>query len=406
MKSHYEIQYERELRKKEKEIKIFNEELKSSEQLLNSEIYLFQNMSKIRLKLKQLPKIHLDNVLLITEFFKSKRDTMNFKYIKPEILNNQIFLSLAIKDNPEIYFLMSEENKKIFKNIVIKNDKEYLKYLNKEDYNNPEIKKDIALHLMKFNESLSCIPDDVLKNLSEGEYSKNLEDNILRLNKEQCGYLKVVLNKYMEEKKRNGKSEFNTILNKNPYLYIVLDKELYKDEESKKLIIGLTGKYHDLFPYLPKEWKKDTEIISKIINDKSETEFYYQYHGMSYHNNVKDVAIILNEYDMPEKFIKENYNEKNMKFIRNVYEYLTESWREQEIIIKSLFKERDNFEIDINYCRSIPNTELSEKLVEQLKTVKVRDLENVGDMLEKIVTYHYLKEKLIPKNTMEKKLKI
>lgn len=406
MKSHYEIQYERELRKKEKEIKIFNEELKSSEQLLNSEIYLFQNMSKIRLKLKQLPKIHLDNVLLITEFFKSKRDTINFKYIKPEILNNQIFLSLAIKDNPEIYFLMSEENKKIFKNIVIKNDKEYLKYLNKEDYNNPEIKKDIALHLMKFNESLSCIPDDVLKNLSEGEYSKNLEDNILRLNKEQCGYLKVVLNKYMEEKKRNGKSEFNTILNKNPYLYIVLDKELYKDEESKKLIIGLTGKYHDLFPYLPKEWKKDTEIISKIINDKSETEFYYQYHGMSYHNNVKDVAIILNEYDMPEKFIKENYNEKNMKFIRNVYEYLTESWREQEIIIKSLFKERDNFEIDINYCRSIPNTELSEKLVEQLKTVKVRDLENVGDMLEKIVTYHYLKEKLIPKNTMEKKLKI
>lgn len=406
MKSHYEIQYERELRKKEKEIKIFNEELKSSEQLLNSEIYLFQNMSKIRLKLKQLPKIHLDNVLLITEFFKSKRDTINFKYIKPEILNNQIFLSLAIKDNPEIYFLMSEENKKIFKNIVIKNDKEYLKYLNKEDYNSPEIKKDIALHLMKFNESLSCIPDDVLKNLSEGEYSKNLEDNILRLNKEQCGYLKVVLNKYMEEKKRNGKSEFNTILNKNPYLYIVLDKELYKDEESKKLIIGLTGKYHDLFPYLPKEWKKDTEIISKIINDKSETEFYYQYHGMSYHNNVKDVAIILNEYDMPEKFIKENYNEKNMKFIRNVYEYLTESWREQEIIIKSLFKERDNFEIDINYCRSIPNTELSEKLVEQLKTVKVRDLENVGDMLEKIVTYHYLKEKLIPKNTMEKKLKI
>lgn len=406
MKSHYEIQYERELRKKEKEIKIFNEELKSSEQLLNNEIYLFQNMSKIRLKLKQLPKIHLDNVLLITEFFKSKRDTINFKYIKPEILNNQIFLSLAIKDNPEIYFLMSEENKKIFKNIVIKNDKEYLKYLNKEDYNSPEIKKDIALHLMKFNESLSCIPDDVLKNLSEGEYSKNLEDNILRLNKEQCGYLKVVLNKYMEEKKRNGKSEFNTILNKNPYLYIVLDKELYKDEESKKLIIGLTGKYHDLFPYLPKEWKKDTEIISKIINDKSETEFYYQYHGMSYHNNVKDVAIILNEYDMPEKFIKENYNEKNMKFIRNVYEYLTESWREQEIIIKSLFKERDNFEIDINYCRSIPNTELSEKLVEQLKTVKVRDLENVGDMLEKIVTYHYLKEKLIPKNTMEKKLKI
>ena len=80
----------------EKAIKEFNETLKNSPQLLNDELYLFKNIYNIRLKLKQLPSQHLDNILLITEYFKAPRENMNFKYIKPEILNNPLFLSYAM----------------------------------------------------------------------------------------------------------------------------------------------------------------------------------------------------------------------------------------------------------------------------------------------------------------------
>lgn len=405
-KSSSQLNYEKEYRQKEKEIKEFNENLKKSE-LLNDELYVYENMSKIRLNLKQMPNKYLDNVLLMTEFFKSKRDIKNFKYIKEEILTNKLFLNNAINNNPEIYFIMKEEHKKIFKRKIISKEKEYLKYLSKEDYENIETIKNVSLNLFEFNESLSCITGEMFEKLLNGNYAEYVEKNILQLNLNQCKYLKENLRNYLEERKvKKSKVWFNTILNKNPYLYTVLNKEDYKDEENKEFIISLTGKYHDLFPHLPEDWRNDLEIITKIISDKSETAYYYQNHGMKYHPNVKDVALILNEYQFPEKFLEESFNNMSMVFLRKIYIYLTEEWRKQPLIIKSLFKERDDFEIDLEYCRKIPDVELAENLVIQLKSFKVKRLSEIGETLEKVVSYHYMKEKLTNKNIKEKKVKI
>ena len=410
MKSRYEIaqaREEREEREKEKAIKEFNDNLKNNPQLLSDELYLFKNIYNIRLKLKQLPSQHLDNILLITEYFKAPRENMNFKYIKPGILNNPLFLSYAIPNNPELYFLISDENKIYFKETAIARDKEYLKYLSKEDFDNPEIIKKISFNFSYFQESLSCLSKESFNKIINGPYEEYVKRDLLKISIEQCQYLKQVLASYIEETKvEKGNCWFENLLNKNPYLYTILDKEKYKDEKSKELIISLTGKHHDLFPYLPKEWREDLGVVLTIATDQSVTSHQYQNHGMNYQRNVKNVALILNDYKNPEKFLNEKFNDTIMKDIRKIYPSLDIEWRKQPQIIKGLFKERDGFEIDLNYCRSIPNEELAENLVSQLKNFKYRELREIGETLEKVVSYHYMKENLVQKDMKEKKLKI
>lgn len=407
MKSRYEIAQAKEEREKEKAIKEFNDNLKNNPQLLSDELYLFKNIYNIRLKLKQLPSQHLDNILLITEYFKAPRENMNFKYIKPGILNNPLFLSYAIPNNPELYFLISDENKIYFKETAIARDKEYLKYLSKEDFDNPEIIKKISFNFSYFQESLSCLSKESFNKIINGPYEEYVKRDLLKISIEQCQYLKQVLASYIEETKvEKGNYWFENLLNKNPYLYTILDKEKYKDEKSKELIISLTGKHHDLFPYLPKEWREDLGVVLTIATDQSVTSHQYQNHGMNYQRNVKNVALILNNYKNPEKFLNEKFNDTIMKDIRKIYPSLDIEWRKQPQIIKGLFKERDGFEIDLNYCRSIPNEELAENLVSQLKNFKYRELREIGETLEKVVSYHYMKENLVQKDMKEKKLKI
>lgn len=397
----------RQEREKLKEIKLFNENLKSNPILLNDELFLAQNMSQLTLKLKQLPEKHLNNVLLITDYFKIKRESVNFKYIKPEILNNRIFLAYAIKSNPELYFVINQENQKTFKNVAIANDSEYLKYLEKEDYDNPAILKKIAFNFKSFYESLSCLTEDSFNKIINSEHGEYAEKDLLKMDTEQCQFLKNALEPYLEKNKvSKGEYWFEDMLHKNPYFYTVLDKDKYKDKKSKELIVKLTGKQHDLFSYLPQEWKEDIEIVTRVIYDDSETETRYQNHGMKYQSNVKNISLVLNEYGQVDKFINEKLNDNNMKFIRKVYPYLTEDWRKEERLIRSLFKERDNFEIDLNYCRSIPHEDLAEKLSTQVKNYKVRTLEQLGDTLEKVVLYHFMNKNLSEKNVKEKKLKI
>lgn len=406
----YEAQIREEARKqreKSKEIKLFNENLKNNQDLLNNELYLAQNMSQITLKLKQLPEQHLNNLLLMTEYFKSERESMNFKYIKPEILHNRIFLNYALMNNPELYFMTNKDNQKIFKNLAISRDKEYLKYLEKEDYDNAAILKKIVFNFQSFRDSLSCLTEDSFHKIINSEHSEYAIKDLLKMDVEQCSYFKNVLASYLENNKLSkGEYWFEDMLNKNPYLYTVLDKEKYKDNKSKELIVKITGKNHDLFSYLPKEWKEDIEIVTRVIYDNSETETRYQYYGMKYQNNVKNIALILNEYGQVDKFIEEKLNDNNMKFIRKIYPYLTEEWRKEEKIIRSLFKERDSFDIDLNYCRNIPYEDLAENLVTQIKNYKVRTLEQIGDVLEKVVLYHFMSKNLKDKNVTEKKLKI
>jgi hypothetical protein len=402
MKNHLETKQTKEQKLKEKEIKEFNKKLKNNSKLLEDELYLFQNMCNLRLKLNQLPQKHLDNVLLMTEYFKIKRENINFKYINPKILNNRIFLNYAISENPEIYFLISEENKKIFKNLAISKDKEYLKYLTKEDFDNNEILKQVSFNLKSFNRSLSCITEDIFNKIITGKYGEYAFTEVLKLNKEQCNYLKTTLMSYIEKNKEiKGEFWFRDLLNKNPYFYTILDRNKYKDDSNKEFLISLVGKYHDLFPYLPEEWKEDLSIISKILKNKSETEST----NKDYNKKLKNITLILNEYKKPEKFL-ETFKDINMIFIRKIYPQLTKKWREQPLIIKSLFKERDDFEVTIDYCRSIPHKELAENLVEQLKNFKSRKLRNIGETMEKVVSYYYMKDNLQIKQIKEKKIKI
>lgn len=398
---------QREARDKEREIKKFNESLKNSTDLLDDELYLFSNMHKIRLKLKQFPSKHLDNILLMTEYFKNNRDFVNYKHINPEILNNPLFLAQTVTSNPDLYFMISDKNKDTFKWKAIASENEYLKYLSNDDYDNPEVLKKISHRFNYFNESLACVSLENFNKLLNSTESKYFIDSLLSLKLNQCQYLKEPLRAYLEERREKNSFWFNDRLNKNPYLYTVLDKEKYKDEESKKLILSLAGKYHDLFSYLPSQWKSDLEIISKVITDNTDIKFNYLRHGNKYHEMVKDVALILNEYKNPKEFIKEKlYDNHVMTHLRKIYPELSLEWRSQEPIIKNLFKERDDFEIDLEYCKSIPEPTLSEKLVEHLKSSKQRTLEHIGANLESVVNHHYLGEKLGAKEGSDKKLKI
>ena len=398
---------QREARDKEREIKQFNESLKNSPNLLIDELYLFSNMPKIRLKLKQFPSKHLDNILLMTEYFKNNREFVNYKHINLEILNNPLFLTQTVTSNPDLYFLMSDKNKDTFKWTAIASEREYLKYLSNDDYDNPAIIKKISHGFNYFNESLACVSTENFNKLINGSESKYLVASLLSLKLNQCQYLKEPLKAYLEEKHEKDSFGFNAALNKNPYFYTVLDKEKYKDEESKKLILSLAGKYHDLFPYMPSKWKSDLEIISKVITDNTSINFNYLRHGNKYHEMVKDVALILNEYKNPKEFIKEKlYDNHVMTHLRKIYPELSLEWRNQEPIIKNLFKERDDFEINLEYCKSIPDQTLSEKLVEHIKSSKQRTLEHIGANLESVVNHHYLGEKLGAKEGSDKKPKI
>lgn len=398
---------QREAKEKEREIKQFNETLKNSPNLLNDELYLFQNMSKCRLKLKQLPNKHLDNILLMTKYYQSTRDTVNYKYIKKDILNNPLFLNQTISSNPDLYFFISDENKTIFKSLVLSSEKEYLKYLSNSDYDNLEILKSISNSFSYFNESLSCISIDNFKKVLANSHSHFVTDSLLTFSLLKCEYLKTPLNFYLEEnKKEKGFNWLSNILNKNPYLYTVLNKEDYKDENSKNLLISLAGKYNDLFPYLPQDWKKDLEIVVQVIKDDSTVSSGYQRYGNNYHPNIRNPALVLNEYANSEDFIKEKLNPEMMLHLRKVYPELTFEWKSKEEIIKGLFKEKDEFEISLDYCRSIPDANLAEKLSSHLKNFKIRTLEHVGADLESIVAHHFMNEKLTDKENKIKQLKI
>jgi hypothetical protein len=400
--------YEREAREKQREIKKFNEDLKNRPDLLNDELYLFASMPSVRLKLKQLPGKHLDNLLLMTEYFKTNRDFVNYKHIKPEILNNPLFLVQTIGSNPDFYFIISDKNKATFKSAAISSENEYLKYLSNEDYDNPALVKKISNNFNYFHESLSCISVDNFKKLLKSPNGEHLQNGLLSLKLEQCQYLKEPLKAYIEESRERNSFWFTDALNKNPYFYTVLDKDKYKDEDSKKLIVSLAGKYHNLFPYLPTEWKTDLEIIAKVITDNTQISYKYMRYGNKYHEMVKDVSLVLNEYKSPEQFIQEKlYDKEVMTHLRKAYPQLSLEWRSQEPIIKSLFKERDSLEIDLDYCRSIPDEKLAEKLVDYIKESKQkRTLEHIGAGLEATMNHHYLEEKLGPKEGNDKKPKI
>lgn len=135
-------------------------------------------MYRLRLKWKDLPKRHLDNLLLMYQYFTTERDVVKFKYIKDDIINNHLFLNDDMKRNPEVYFFIWKKNQKIFKNIAIENDKEYLKYLDKEDYKNPEIARKISSELNRFGESLNCITEENLTTLLEGKYGEKIEKEL------------------------------------------------------------------------------------------------------------------------------------------------------------------------------------------------------------------------------------
>lgn len=162
MSSGYEKRLAQEERAKEREIKNFNENLKTSSKL-DDELFLFENMHQIRLKLKQLPVKHYSNILLMKEYFLYNRDIMNYKLIPKEILNNKLFLKTSIKQNPELYFIINDENKVIFKSLAINSDSEYLKYFTKEDFEKKENIHKVSFDMDRFNESLSCFNSETLK---------------------------------------------------------------------------------------------------------------------------------------------------------------------------------------------------------------------------------------------------
>ena len=406
MSSGYEKRLAQEERAKEREIKNFNENLKTSSKL-DDELFLFENMHQIRLKLKQLPVKHYSNILLMKEYFLYNRDIMNYKLIPKEILNNKLFLKTSIKQNPELYFIINDENKVIFKSLAINSDSEYLKYFTKEDFEKKENIHKVSFDMDRFNESLSCFNSETLKKYIEGQYSEYVWRSILKMKKERLIYLKDALREYMEEnKEKKGEYWFKNVLEKNPYIYTILDKEKYKDETNKNFLIELTGKYHDLFIYLPEEWKKELDVIEKVINNKNNTSHEYQFYGNNYHNNVKDISIILNEYDNIQDFLNKHQKDLNIKVIRNIYTSLNENWRKEEFLIRSLFKLRDDFDVNLDLCRSIPIETLSNNLVDFLKASKNKSIENIGDELEKIINHYYLSQKLEIKSTNEKKLKI
>lgn len=393
-------------RAKEREIKIFNENLKTSPKL-DDELFLYENMHQIRLKLKQIPTKHYLNILLMKEYFQYTREQTNYKLIPKEILNNKIFLRTAIIRNPELLFMVNEENKSLFKELAIKSDNEYLKYFNKEDFSIKENIHKVSFNMDRFNESLSCFNAETLKNYIDGQYAEYVWRSILKMSKERLFYLKDSLREYIESnKEKRGEYWFKDVLEKNPYIYSILDKDKYKSDKDKGFLIELTGKYHDIFPLLPKEWKEDLTVIEKVINNTNKTSSNFQFHGTNYHNNVKNISIILNEYPDIDNFLNKHKENLSVKALRNIYTSLNENWKKQEFIVKSLFKLRDDYEVSLDFCRSIPIEPLSNNLVDYLKSCKMKRLENIGEDLEKIVNHYYLSQKLEIKATSEKKLKI
>lgn len=78
-----------------------------------------------------------------------------------------------------------------------------------------------------------------------------------------------------------------------------------------------------------------------------------------------------------------------MKDIRKIYPSLDIEWRKQPQIIKGLFKERDGFEIDLNYCRSIPNEELAEKFGKSIKKLQIQRIKRNRETLESSILSLY-----------------
>lgn len=181
--------------------------------------------------------------------------------------------------------------------------------------------------------------------------------------------MRRVLSDYVVKRPQNLKY----LLTKNPYFYVTLEKDKYKSEENKKFLIELVEKYHDLFPELPVEWKEDINIIARVINLENKDRPFQMYRNENSHSNVKNIPLILNEYKKPEIFLREIKN-INMRYIRKIYPELSIEWRKDEKIIRSLFKERDLFEVNVEYCRSIPEVSLREEIIKQIKSIKEKKL--------------------------------
>ena len=313
------------LKEKEKKIKFFNESLKINKSLQDDELYMYLNLSDIRLGLNSLPEKYRNDILFLTEYFKTERNSNNYKLVKKEFLDNTIFVFNILDKNPEFLFFLNKENQKKFKLRAIEKDRDQLKYFEKEDFNDKDFKQKIITNFKNYNESHILLPTDLL------EYNK-IWEQVKYLSKEQCIFLKKQLNEIIEKKcTYKHHWEMSALLAHNPYICAVIDfnkYSYYKDD-----ILKIIGNYKSLYKLLPEDWKNDLDVIKKVIATNENNKLRDVYHRVELED-----SFVLNEISA-EYFFKE-MEKSNIHFnlvkIRNIFEELNEDWRSQPIIIKSL----------------------------------------------------------------------
>ena len=361
-------------------------------------VFIYNNMNKEEFSLNDMPKEVCDSLLFMGEYFKVKREKETYSLIGENVLNDPIFLSIAIKKNPDIYFYMSEENKNEFKMSIVNSEQEFLKYLSKEDYLNPKIKNKIIDGFEYFNESLVFITPEILNDLmsSGGTIGDRMSIKFFNLDREQCKNMRSAISNYLETGKKISDDWAQNNININSNLYYALDKELNKSEKDKLFYTCLVGRYKKLFQELPEEWRNDVNVALEVIRAKSGESLDLMT------TNVGGAYLVLNGMESPDELLGmiESMGDDGMDILVNVganYRELKKRLRGKKAIIQNLFKVKAIYEISEDYLKYIPNVTLRDRLIAVFKRNTSFDRESlnmVSEALDKEVAFYYMEKHL------------
>ena len=359
----------------EKQISRFNTELRFSSLFDNSK-YVIDNMDIIEMNLDYFPREHLFNKQILTEYFKRERDPSNYKYLSYDCLESRSFLSVALKNNPDIYFRLNEKYKKMFQEMVPSSEKKSIT----ED----------AL-------------DEIMGRLISRDYLEELGGDLSKLFMQQCQSTKNSLRDYLVE--NNWKIKDSTLLHicnaSNPKFLTVLEQKDYEGADAvKEIIIEIVSRDNSLFKEMPNAWQTDASVIMDIIREERGFDGNYAQIGNSlrYIDANINISTILNDIENPIKFLEQASDNFPSKRMGKIYAKLNKEFKESSAVIKSLFKRRDEFEMTLTFIKEIPDESLSGRLCVAIENSEMAGSENkmsaVGQLLEKIVDAYYMEKHL------------
>lgn len=236
-----------------------NDQIKKNPSLINNNLFIIKNIAYLDKKLEDFSTQLTNNELFLYNYFaKCEASKSDYKYITHSLLDNPIFIGVALEKNPDIYLLLKEEQKKdeYFKVLENYHSEKLLKYVSKEKLNDVDycykiIQKNIENY--EFTSDASKIEDRVLRTVFANIKRYNEDYEVLR-------YIKFLPKEKKEDVEFNKYLLEDIEINLFPYISSI-------HRENVELCKSVIAKKPHLFKNISNNLKNDKNFVETLLND-------------------------------------------------------------------------------------------------------------------------------------------